>query len=83
MPAPTKANQLSEAERRAIALAALTAEKYGSLAELARRFGISRQRISQIRDEYTDPGKLADLEDEVAFRRRLVELLAEQEAASS
>jgi transposase-like protein len=81
--APTKDNQLSEAERRAIALAALSAEKYGSVAELARRFGISRQRVYQIRDDYSDPEKLERLEDEVVFRRRLVELLAEQDAASS
>lgn len=64
--------KLTEAERRAVALAVLRAEKYGSVAELTRRFGISRSRVYQIRDEYTDAEKLARLEDEVAFRRQMV-----------
>lgn len=64
--------KLTESQRRAIALAAVRAEKYGSITELAKRFNISRPRIYQIRDEYTDPEKLARLEDEVAFRRTLV-----------
>lgn len=66
--------KLTEPERRAVALAALRAEKYGSVKELTERFGISRARVYQIRDEYTDAEKLARLEDEVEFRRQIVEL---------
>lgn len=66
--------KLTEEERRAVAISALRAEKYGAISELAQRFGVSRSRVYQIRDAYSDPAKLAELEGEVDFRRKMVKL---------
>jgi DNA-directed RNA polymerase specialized sigma subunit len=61
-------------EQRAVVMAAL---QYGSnKSEIARNFGISRQRIYQLLESaMNDPkGKLREAEREVAFRRRVLEL---------
>ncbi len=61
-------------EQRAIVLAAL---QFGSnKSEIARRYGLRRQRIYQLlASAMTDPkGKLREAEREVAFTRRVLEL---------
>ncbi len=62
-------------ERRAIVMAAL--EPNANISEIARRYGIRRQRIYQLLESaVTDPkGKLREAEREVAFRRRVKELV--------
>jgi len=65
--------KLTESERRAIAFASFDAEKHGGIIGISRRYGISRPRVYQIRDELTDKEKLAKLKDEVAVRERLLE----------
>lgn len=67
MPAKRK---ISIDDRHVIALALLL--EGASATELARRYDVSRGRLYQIADDYRDPDKLATLEDEVAFRRRIV-----------
>ena len=66
--------KLTKSERRAIAFASCSvdAKKYGAITELGRRYGVSHSRVYQIRDEMTDPDKLAELKDEVAVRERLL-----------
>ncbi len=67
--------KLTPDERRAIVMAAL--EHNANVAELARRYGIRRQRVYQLLENaITDPkGKLREAEREVAFRRRVKELV--------
>jgi transposase-like protein len=59
---------------RAIVMAAL--EPNSNKSEIARRYGIRRQRIYQLLGAaLTDPkGKLRQAERELAFRRRVLEL---------
>jgi transposase-like protein len=61
-------------EQRAVVMATLNPKANKS--EIARRYGISRQRIYQLLENaLTDPkGKLREAEREVAFRRRVQEL---------
>ena len=67
--------KLNPDERRAIVLAAL--QTNANLSELARRYGISRQRVYQLlKDAMIDPrGKLLEAERETEFRRRVQELV--------
>ena len=66
--------KLSEEERRALVLDALAPGANKS--ELARKYGVSRARVYQLLDEaLSDPEvKLRRAEEEVAYRRRLLEL---------
>jgi transposase-like protein len=66
--------KLTPDERRALVIAAL--EPDANKCELARRFGIRRQRIYQLLEHsLSDPRtKLREAEREVAFRRRVLEL---------
>jgi transposase-like protein len=66
--------KLTPDDRRAIVLAVL--EHNANVAELARRYGIRRQRIYQLlNNAVIDPrGKLREAEREIAFRRRVWEL---------
>jgi hypothetical protein len=68
-------SKLMPDERRAIVIAAL--EHAANVTELAYRFGVSRTRIYQLMESATiDPkGKLKEAEREVAFRRRVKELV--------
>ena len=63
-------------ERRAVVLAAL--EHDVNISELARRYGILRQRVYQLLEDATiDPkGQLREAERELAFRRRVKELVS-------
>ena len=67
--------KLTPDERRALVLAAL--ERDVNISELARRYGICRQRVYQLlEDAMTNPkGSLLEAEREVAFRRRVKELV--------
>ena len=67
--------KLTPDERRAVVLAAL--EHDVNISELARRYGISRQRVYQLLEDATiDPkGQLREAERELAFRRRVKELV--------
>ena len=67
--------KLTPDERRAVVLAALG--RGVNISELARRYGIRRQRVYQLlEDAVTDPkGKLREAEREVAFRKRVLELV--------
>ena len=62
-------------ERRAIVLAVL--EHDANVTELARRYGIRRQRVYQLLEEamIDSKEKLWEAEREVAFRRRVIELV--------
>ena len=62
-------------ERRAVVLAAL--EHDVNISELARRYGIRRQRVYQLLEDATiDPkGQLRETERELAFRRRVKDLV--------
>ena len=56
----------------------MAALQYGSnKSEIARRYAISRSRVYQLLEEaVTDPkGKLREAEKEVAFRKRVLELV--------
>ena len=66
--------RLTPDERRAVVMAAL--EIGANKSEIARRYGIRRQRIYQLlEDALTDPkSKLREAEREVAFRKRVLEL---------
>ena len=52
-------------------------EPNANISEIARRYGIYRQHVYQLLENaITDPeGKLREVEKEVAFRRRVRELL--------
>ncbi len=67
--------KLTPDERRALVLVAL--EHDVNISELARRYAISRSRVYQLLEEaVTDPkGKLREAEWEVAFRKRVLELV--------
>jgi len=67
--------KLTPDERRTVVLAAL--ERDVNISELARRYAISRSRVYQLlEDAVTDPkGKLREAEREVAFRKRVLELV--------
>ena len=67
--------KLTVDQRRAVILAAL--EPNANMSEIARRYGIRRQRVHQLlRDAMTDPKeKLWEAEREAAFRRRVWELV--------
>ena len=67
--------KLTPDERRAVVLAALG--RSVNISELARRYAISRSRVYQLlEDAVTDPkGKLREAEREVAFRKRVLELV--------
>ena len=62
-------------QRRAVVLAAL--EPNANISEIARRYGIRRQRVCQLlEDALLDPKeKLREAEKELAFRRRVKELV--------
>jgi transposase-like protein len=68
-------SKLTPDERRAVVIAAL--ETNANISEIARRYGIRRQRIYQLLDSAViDPkGKLREAEKELGFRRRVKELL--------
>ena len=68
-------SKLTPDERRAVVMAAL--EPNANISEIARRYGIRRQRVYQLLEEaMIDPkGKLREAEREVAFRRRVRELV--------
>jgi len=61
-------------EQRAIVMAALTPN--ANISEIARRYGISRQRIYQLLENalIDTKEKLREAEREVEFRRRVLEL---------
>ena len=67
--------KLTPDKRRAVVLAAL--EHDVNISELARSYAISRSRVYQLLEEaVTDPkGKLREAEREVAFRKRVLELV--------
>ena len=67
--------KLTPDERRAVVLAAL--EPNANVSEIARRYGIRRQRVYQLLEDATiDPkGQLKEAETELAFRRRVKELV--------
>ena len=67
--------RLTPDERRAVVMAALEIGG-ANKSEIARRYGIRRQRIYQLlEDALTDPkSKLREAEREVAFRKRVLEL---------
>ena len=52
-------------------------EPNANISEVARHYGIRRQRVYQLlEDAVIDPkGKLREAEREVAFRRRVIELV--------
>jgi transposase-like protein len=66
--------KLTPDERRAVVMAAL--EPNANFSEIARRFGIRRQRVYQLLESVIiDPkGKLREAEREVEFRRRVWEV---------
>ncbi len=68
-------SKLTPDERRALVLAAL--EPNANISEIARRYGIRRQRVYQLLEDATiDPkGQLREGERELAFRRRVKELV--------
>ena len=68
-------SKLTPDERRAVVMAAL--EPNANISEIARRYGIRRQRVYQLlEDAMLDPKeKLREAEREVAFRRRVQELV--------
>jgi transposase-like protein len=67
--------KLTSDERRAVVMAAL--ESNANISEIARRYGIRRQRVYQILESaMIDPKeKLREAEKEVAFARRVLELV--------
>ena len=67
--------RLTPDERRAVVLAAL--EPNANVSEIARRYGVSRARTYQLLESATiDPkGQLREAERELAFRRRVKELV--------
>ena len=67
--------KLTPDERRAVVMAALDPDV--NISEIARRYGIRRQRIYQLLESaMIDPKeKLREAEREVAFRRRVKELV--------
>jgi transposase-like protein len=67
--------KLTSDERRAVVMAAL--ESNANISEIARRYGIRRQGVYQLLENaVSDPkGKLREAEREVAFRRRVRELV--------
>jgi transposase-like protein len=68
-------SKLTQDERRAVVLAAL--EPNANFSEIARRYGIRRQRVYQLlEDALLDPKeKLREAEKELEFRRRVKELV--------
>jgi transposase-like protein len=68
-------SKLTPDERRTVVMAAL--EPNANISEIARRYGIRRQRVYQLlEDAMLDPReRLRDAEREVAFRRRVNELV--------
>jgi transposase-like protein len=69
------ANKLTHDERRAAILAAL--ERDANISEIARTYGVSRGNIYHLLEVATrDPkGRLREAEKELAFRKRVIELL--------
>ena len=67
--------RLTAAERRSVVLAAL--EHDVNISELARRYGIRRQRVYQLLEDATiDPkGQLREAERELAFRMHVKKLV--------
>jgi transposase-like protein len=67
--------KLTSDERRAVVMAAL--ESNANISEIARRYGIRRQRVYQILESaMIDPKEnLREAEQEVAFARRVLELV--------
>ena len=67
--------KLTPDERRAIILTAL--EPNANVSEIARRYGIRRQRVYQLlEDAVTDPkGKLREAEQEALFRKGVLKLV--------
>ncbi len=67
--------KLTVDERRTVVMAAL--EPDANMSEIAHRYGIRRQRVYQLLESaMIDPkGKLREAEREVAFRRRVQELV--------
>jgi transposase-like protein len=68
-------SKLTPDERRAVVMAAL--EHNANISEIARRYSIRRQRVYQLlEDAMLDPReRLREAEREVAFRRRVKELV--------
>ncbi len=68
-------SKLTPDERRAVVLAAL--EPNANISEIARRYGIRRQRVYQLLEEamIDSKEKLWEAERKVAFRRRVNELV--------
>ena len=68
-------SKLTPDERRAVVMAAL--EPNANISEIARRYGIRRQRVYQLLEDamIDSKEKLWEAEREVAFRRRLIELV--------
>jgi transposase-like protein len=68
-------SKLTPDERRAVVIAALAPNS--NISEIARRYGIRRQRVYQLlEDALLDPKeKLREAEREVVFRRRVNELV--------
>jgi transposase-like protein len=68
-------SKLTPDERRAVVMAAL--EPNANISEIARRYGIRRQRVYQLlEDALLDPKeKLREAGKELEFRRRVKELV--------
>jgi transposase-like protein len=68
-------SKLTPDERRAVVIAAL--EPNANVSELARRYGIRRQRVYQLLENaiIDTEEQLREAEREVAFRRRVKELV--------
>ena len=68
-------SKLTSDERRAVVMAAL--EPNANISEIARRYGVRRQRVYQLLENaMLDPReRLREAEREVAFRRRVKELV--------
>ena len=68
-------SKLTPDERRAVVTTAL--EPNANISEIARRYGIRRQRVYQLLESaMIDPkGKLREAERETEFRRRVKELV--------
>ncbi len=71
------ASKLAPEERREIALAAV---KGTPVAELVRRYGISRSRIYELKDDALQgtAGAVREAELELAFRRSVLEVAGER-----
>lgn len=76
----TRTGPLPSTDRHALVLAVLNGE---NKAMLGRRYGVSRRWVYDLlEDAVSDPeGRLAEAEDEAAFRREVRDILAERDAA--